>query len=76
MYFKRTRRPIFKTPATLAALVRAGKKIGNKVRGVEKVDAAQDDADEVKVGQSVVFRTLLLFAVGNMFCYKVDTPDR
>ncbi|CAN0142732.1 unnamed protein product, partial [Ectocarpus fasciculatus] len=48
VYFKRTRRPIFKTPATLAALVRAGKQIGNKVRGVEKVDAAQDDADEVK----------------------------
>ncbi|CBJ25706.1 conserved unknown protein [Ectocarpus siliculosus] len=48
VYFKRTRRPIFKTPATLATLLRAGTKIGNKVRGVEKVDAAQDDADEVK----------------------------
>ncbi|CAM9667331.1 unnamed protein product [Ectocarpus sp. 12 AP-2014] len=48
VYFKRTRRPIFKTPATLAALLRAGKRIGNKVRGIEKVDAAQDDADEVK----------------------------
>lgn len=50
MYFKRTRRSIFKTPATLAAVLRTGTRIGNKVRGVEKVDAAQDDADEVKVG--------------------------
>lgn len=49
MYFKRTRRPIFRTPSAVAGLLRLGSRVGNRVRGVEKVGAKPEDADEVKV---------------------------
>ena len=49
MYFKRTRRPVFRTPSAVAGLLLLGNRVGNRVRGVEKVDAKPEGADEVKV---------------------------
>lgn len=50
VYFKRTRRPIFRTPSAVAGLWRLGNRVGNRVRGVEQADAKpEEDADEVKV---------------------------
>lgn len=49
MYFKRMRRPVFRIPSAVAGLLRLGNRVGNRVRGVEKVDAKPEGADEVKV---------------------------
>eukprot|EP00752_Nemacystus_decipiens_P016356 g14627.t1 len=48
VYFKRTRRPIFRTPSAVAGLWRLGSRVGNRVRGVGKADPEPEDADEVK----------------------------
>lgn len=49
MYYKNARRSVFKPPRALSSAWKLSSKLGNRIRGVEKVDSEQEESDKPKV---------------------------